>query len=259
MSATLGAPRPERPYEGLLQVTTEISPMAGVEYDAGGVAGASEARERETLFDRLVERAVRHTEAVDREALCLIAGKVVWCVNLTLHLLADEGAALDAAVFASIAALRHYRRPDVSIEGGHVTVHSTNERVPVPLACHHSPLAVTYAVFNVQPQTESQRSMLWAHGRSANMEVEGAIPDIYVPVTLLDPSLIEHTLAETSITFVLNAQKEVCVLDKAGGISLPYQTILELMNDAALRVADLSRLLDSVLAADAEKRVVSVL
>ena len=62
MSATLGAPRPERPYEGLLQVTTEISPMAGVEYDAGGVAGASEARERETLFDRLVERAVRHTE-----------------------------------------------------------------------------------------------------------------------------------------------------------------------------------------------------
>ena len=72
--------------------------MAGVEYDAGGVAGASEARERETLFDRLVERAVRHTEAVDREALCLIAGKVVWCVNLTLHLLADEGAALDLSL-----------------------------------------------------------------------------------------------------------------------------------------------------------------
>lgn len=250
----------------MLNITTDITPMAGMEYDAFGVAGATESREREALFDRLLERAIRYTEAVDREALCVIAGKKVWSVNLTLHLLADEGAAFDAAVLAGIVALRHFRRPDVSIADGEVIVYSPDERVPVSLACHHMPLCVTYAVFLLRPKTDEERNLLHAQSRTAAPKDEGMDLDeskdplvpVDVPVALLDPSLLEQTLAHTSITFVINAQREVCVLDKAGGAPLPYQTILALLGDASKRAAELAKLVEKALADDASHRIVSV-
>lgn len=264
VSASIMPPREQRPYEGMMQIVTDISPMAGVEYDAGGIAGG-DARERETLFDRLVERAVRRTEAVDREALCIIAGKSVWCITVTVHLLADQGAALDAAVLACILALRHYRRPDVSVEDGKVTVYSTEERVPVPLSFHHTPLCVTYAVFVVQPETVEQRHLLTAQTREAS-RAEGELADddnddivvANVPVALLDPSLLEQTLAHSAVTFVVNAQREVCVIDKAGGESLPCEMLLGLLQDAALRANELSSLLENALANDAQTRIISV-
>lgn len=265
VEASLGPPRAERPYEGQLHIVTDISPMAGVEYDAGGVAGATEAREREALFDRMIDRAVRHTEAVDREALCIVAGKVVWCVTLTVHLMADAGAPVDAAVLASFLALRHFRKPEVSVVDGEVIVHSSDERVPVPLACHHLPLAVSYAIFVVQPSTDEERALLLAQSRTASagldehdMDVDNAPTDVDVPVALLDPSLLEQTLAHSSITFVINAQREVCVLDKAGGASLPYKAILALLQDAAIRAGELNKLVEAALTKDASERVVSV-
>lgn len=266
MDASLGPPRAERPYEGQLQITTDISPMAGVEYDVGGVVGATESREREALFDRLVERAVRHTEAIDREALCVIAGKVVWHIHLTIHLLADHGAPVDAAVLASMVALRHFRRSDVSVVDGEVVVHSSDERVPVPLAYHHMPFCVTFAMFILRPETETERSLLMAQSHTASadsqpvdMELENEGPkELDIPVALLDPSLMEQTLAHSSISFVMNSQREVCVLDKAGGASLPYQVILDLLKDAAMRAKELTQLVDTALAEDARTRVVAV-
>ena len=121
VNATLCEPRNDRPYEGIVQVHANLTPMAGVEYDTGGVHGATESREREALFERLLERAVRHSEAVDREALCVLSGKVAWCVDVSVHILADQGAAMDAAVLASMLALRQYRRPEVTVENGQVT------------------------------------------------------------------------------------------------------------------------------------------
>lgn len=262
VDATLVPPREERPYEGLLNITTDITPMPGMEYDATGVAGPSDSREREALFDRMLERALRYSEAVDREALCVIAGKKVWCINLTVHLLSDEGAACDAAVLASLTALRHYRRPDVTIAEGEVTVHSPDERVPVPLACHHMPLSATYAVFLLRPKSDEERSLLLAQSRMAEEDGAMAFDEeagyLEVPVALLDPSLLEQTLAHSSITFVVNAQREVCVLDKAGGAPLPYQTILSLLGDAAKRTSELAALVEKALADDARERVVSV-
>lgn len=266
MDATLGPPRAERPYEGQLQITTDIMPMAGVEYDAGGVAGATESREREALFDRLVERAVRHTEAIDREALCVIAGKVVWHIHLTVHLLADHGAPVDAAVLASMVALRHFRRSDVSVADGEVTVYSSDERVPVPLAYHHMPFCMSFAMFILRPETETERSLLMAQSHTAStdsqlvdMDVEKEGPkDLDIPVALLDPSMLEQTLAHSSISIVMNAQREVCVLDKAGGVSLPYQVIMVLLKDAAMRAKELTQLVETALAEDASKRVTSV-
>ena len=57
---------------------------------------------------------------------------------------------------------------------------------------------------------------------------------------------------------MVNAQREVCVIDKAGGVSLPYETMLSLLQDAALRASELSSLVEEALSNDAQTRVVSV-
>ncbi|WFD36440.1 3'-5'-exoribonuclease [Malassezia cuniculi] len=264
VSAEIVPPREQRPYEGMIQIVSDISPMAGVEHDAGSIVGG-DAREREALFDRLVERALRRSEAVDRESLCIIAGKSAWCITITVHLLANQGAALDATILASMIALRHFRRPDVSVEDGQVIVHSTDERIPVPLSFHHTPLCVSYAVFIVQPQDDEQRHLIASHSGIA-MREEGALADddddeefdLDMPIALRDPSLLEESLAHSLVTFVVNAQREVCVLDKAGGASLPYQALLSMLQDAAVRAGELSALVEEALHNDAQTRIISV-
>ena len=87
----------------------------------------------------------------------------VWQIRINVHFVNDEGNMLDCASIACIAALRHFRKPEVTVEGTEVTVvsatttvlpdsegllqHSLEERVPVPLALSHSPYCVTFASF----------------------------------------------------------------------------------------------------------------
>jgi exosome complex RNA-binding protein Rrp42 (RNase PH superfamily) len=46
----------------------------------------------------------------------------VWSIRLDVHFLDDEGNLLDCASIAAITALRHFRRPDVSVLGEEVTI-----------------------------------------------------------------------------------------------------------------------------------------
>ncbi|CDU24525.1 probable RRP45-Exosome complex exonuclease [Sporisorium scitamineum] len=243
--ATLIPPRADRPYEGFLQITTDISPMAGVEYDSTG--GNASARGREVLFDRLIEKAVRRTEGVDREALCVVAGEQVWNVHLTVHLLSDTGAGLDAAVLCSMLSLRHFRRPDYAIENGNqVHLFSIDERVPIPLAIHHTPLCVTFAIFNNLPSPISNDNTDPPSSASA------------LTVALLDPTLLEESLATSKLTLVLNAQREICVLDKSSGSPIQPSLLLDLIQVGLNRIKQLTELLEEALKNDAQTRVVEV-
>ncbi|EPQ31751.1 uncharacterized protein PFL1_01083 [Pseudozyma flocculosa PF-1] len=283
--ATLVPPRSDRPYEGFLQLTTDISPMAGTEYDTSGGATSS-ARNREILFDRLLEKAIRRTEALDRESLCVIAGEQVFQIHLTIHLLSDCGAALDAAVLCSMLSLRHFRRPDFTIEDGKVTLYGEDERVGVPLAIHHTPLCVSFAIFEIQSQEakmdehyddddvrreeerdeEEQDALAPSRDEaddptsrpkpSSNAATIAASADR--TVALLDPSQLEETLCDSKLVLVLNAQREICVLDKAGGAPLDADKLLETLKAGLLRVKELSERVEAELKRDREVRIVEV-
>ncbi len=120
----------------------------------------------------MIERSLRDSRAIDTEALCIRAGEKVWAVQIDVHVLDDGGNLIDAASIATVSALLHFRRPDVSITGDAITVvrtprttaclswltwslilcsrctqHSVADREPVPLSIHHLPLCVTFAVF----------------------------------------------------------------------------------------------------------------
>lgn len=77
---------------------------------------------------RLIERSLRDSRAIDTEALCIRAGEKVWAVQIDVHVLDDGGNLIDAASIATVSALLHFRRPDVSITGDAITVVRTPPR-----------------------------------------------------------------------------------------------------------------------------------
>ncbi|WWC98319.1 hypothetical protein V866_005210 [Kwoniella sp. B9012] len=221
VTASIVKPREDRPYEGFLLINSEIGPMASSVYENG------RSSDSEILITRLLEKSIRRTEAIDREALCILAGEKVWQLRLTLHFLSDSGNLLDCASLASMMALKHFRKPDVEVIGDEVIIHSPEERAPVPLAIHHTPLCLTFAYFeNLSP--------------------------------ILDPTHLESTLCSGTLTVTMNAQREICVLSKAGGTPLSVEEIMGVVRVGVDKVRDMVKIMDEALEKDRENRVVEV-
>lgn len=53
----------------------------------------------------------------------------------------------DCGSVAALAALAHFRRPDVTTTGEEIKIHSHNERDPIPIVLHHYPVCVSYAIY----------------------------------------------------------------------------------------------------------------
>lgn len=71
VSAEMAKPNPDRPQEGLLNISCETTPLAGPAHEVG------RQTEEEGNLARLLEKALRDSGAVDREALCMVAGQKV--------------------------------------------------------------------------------------------------------------------------------------------------------------------------------------
>ncbi|KAH9914367.1 ribosomal protein S5 domain 2-like protein [Epithele typhae] len=216
-------PPPERPLEGMLTIHSELSPMAANEYEPGRPS------DQEVTLTRMLDKVLRRSDAVDKESLCVLAGQRVWHIRLTIHVLADAGNMVDCACLAGIVALKHFRRPEVEVEGEDVTVHPPSERAPVPLSMPHTPFAFTFAFY----------------------------PDPETP-PLLDPSHLEETLSEGLLTIALNAQRELCVVQKAGGTPLAPDDVLRVMDVAVARAKELDKIVEARLAEDWKGRNVEV-
>jgi len=223
VDAKMIKPQPERPFEGSITIHSEISPMASSDYEPGRPS------DEEVTITRMLDKVLKRSDAVDKESLCILAGQRVWHIRLTLHFLADAGNLLDCACLAGIVALKHFRRPDVEVIGDEVTVHLPSERAPVPLAIHHTPFCFTFAFF----------------------------PDASTP-PIIDPSQLEQRLSAGSVSIALNAQKELCVLQKLGGVPLSTDEILNLIDVAVTKAKETNRLVEARLQEDWLGRKVEV-
>ena len=184
VSGELVQPFPDRPSEGLLQFNVEFSPLASEAFEPGRPPPAA------IELVRLIERAVRESQALDTEALCVINGERVWLIRVDVTIMDHDGHLTDDAVIETMvrvrdagrrlpftqlsmppfspcaqAALQHFRRPEVSAEreGGDgpegrtvVTVHHSDERPTAPLPLHHVPLAVTFALVSAPARSDFQ-------------------------------------------------------------------------------------------------------
>lgn len=199
VSGRLVAPYPDRPTEGSLLVSARLSVRA----EACGLVQGE--------LQRSLERALKESDCLDLESLCVTAGELVWTIACDVALLDYDGASVDAAVLSAVAALRAFRRPDVSLShsgslSGSLTLHSADEREPLPLAMHHSPLAVTAAIITASAPLQQKSSAAPLSSLSASL-------------LLMDPSLLEEAAQEGAVTFSFNAHRELCGLSKHGAAS----------------------------------------
>ena len=75
---------------------------------------------------------------------------------------------------------------------------------------------------------------------------------------VVDPSLLEQRLSAGTMSIALNAQREICVLHKAGGVPTPPDEILKLLDVAVCIAKDLDRVVEARLREDWVERKVEV-
>jgi exosome complex component RRP45 len=182
--------------------------------------------ETEILLSRLLEKSLRRSSAIDTESLCLIAAQKVWSIRADVHILSCDGNLIDASCIAVLSALQHFRKPYVSIEGETVTVYTLAEREPVPLSLLHFPFCVTFSFYT------------------------GATEEI----VLLDATLQEEQLRESSVTVSLNRHGEICQIAKLGGRAIDARLLLHCTNLALVRVKELSAFVAKRLKEEDKKR-----
>jgi exosome complex component RRP45 len=123
-----------------------------------------------------------------------------------------------------MAALQHFRRPDVLVEGEKATILSIREREPIPLSILHQPLCVTFSYFE-----------------------EGEI-------FLVDANQAEEQVRQGEVIITMNRHGEVCQVAKYGGATVDPLALLSCTNVALQKVKDMSKFIQKRLEEDAKKR-----
>lgn len=209
------APYPDRPNDGLIQFT------------ASGSHASDKAGFTDTELSRMLDRAIRESDALDTESLCIVGGEKVWSITCSVTVLDYHGNLTDACIFAAMASLRCFRKPEVSLSRemaelddagseaveapsssttngsgalalGQTMVHvfSFDEREPLPLALHHTPLSVTMAAF--KGLVKASASDAGGDGRDGGGSSDASAPPKRTEL-LIDPSTIEEMECDTKI------------------------------------------------------------
>ncbi|KAH7125513.1 ribosomal protein S5 domain 2-type protein [Dendryphion nanum] len=218
ISVDVTAPLPERKFDGIFQIVTEFSPMASPAFEIGRPTDA------EVILSRILEKAIRRSNALDTESLCIIAGLKCFALRADVHIIDHDGGLIDASCIAVMAALQHFRRPDVLVEGEKATILSVREREPIPLSILHQPLCVTFSYYE-----------------------EGEI-------FLIDASLAEEQVRQGEVIVTMNKHGEVCQVAKYGGATVDAVALLNCNNVALQKVKELSKFIQQRLEEDAKKR-----
>lgn len=203
VSAEITQPYDDRPFEGIFIISTELSPMAGPQFENGNNTGESEI-----MISRLIEKAVRRSSALDLETLCIVAGSKCWSLRADIHFLDCDGGFVDASCISVMTALLHFRKPDVIVTAEGVISNPPQERVPVALGILHIPLSVTFSLFNPHDMEENFK------GQSNN------------EIAIIDATLNEELLRDGFFTVTLNKNREVVHISKAGGLPMDALTLM---------------------------------
>lgn len=218
VSAEIIVPKPGRPTEGELFVNLELSPMAAPHFEAGRLGDYG------VEVSRLLERCIRDSQCIDLESLCVVSGEKVWALRVDAQVLNHQGNIVECAGIATIGALMHFRRPDVTVIGTDVTVHNPRDREPVPLHLHHYPFLACYAFYD--------------NGRTV----------------LVDPTDLEERIAEGLLSIAANSHEEVCLLHQHG-CTVRKDLVLLCSRLASVRAKTLATMLKAEIAKDDEARM----
>jgi exosome complex component RRP45 len=259
VSCDITEPFPERPTEGFLQFAFELHTSlfdrhknypAALQSKSPANLTQQNLQELSIEWSRVIDRSLRGSRAIDTEALCLVAGEKVWSLKVTLNVLDLDGNVLDCAHIAAITALLHFRRPEVTIEGENVIVHSVSDREPVPLSVHHIPICVTFGFFERDRLIKLESLSTTSSSSSSNTTSTTNIDEL----VCVDPCLREELMVDGTMTIAVNGHGELCAIQKGGGLALKTSQIIKCAKIAAVKAQEVTSLIKKALSDDEIQR-----
>ena len=154
---------------------------------------------------RVVDRGIRESQAVDTKKLCIESGKKVFVVFVDVYVLNHDGNLIDASALAAMAALMNTKMPNFEIKAGELKI--KQGYTPLPMKSH--PITVTIGKINNK--------------------------------LIVDPWLEEESIMDSRITFAINEAGNICAIQKGGSSYFTPQQILEALNIALDKAAELRK------------------
>ena len=111
ITSRITEPYQDRPFEGIMTINCEIPNH--IKLQSNDTTNNNNDNEDEfiNLINRALDRAIRRSNAVDLENLCIIAGEKVWELIIDLQVLNYDGNLIDSGCLAIITALLDFKNP----------------------------------------------------------------------------------------------------------------------------------------------------
>lgn len=273
VSANLVPPRSDRPDQGTVSISVDLSPAASTAFRQAGPAttGGGEpssssssrgnfppADEHQKLtanrIVRCLERILLTGGALDCEALCVSPGLWAWKLSVAVTVLDAAGNLTDASVLAAMAAIRHYRKPAVSSNnnnnGNNGAASESDNQCLTPLSSSQQPALIPSEIkeptplplhhtpvtisFALIPEEDVTRSSTASSSSSA-------------VAALVDPNDREELIQTGQLTIAMNVHLEICLLDYPGGCELQPSKLRECYLSAKKIIQQLCHSLEETL------------
>lgn len=196
----VGEPFPDIPNMGMLRLDAEFTPMAHPDFSSGPPG------EDATEVARVVDRAIRESEAIDLEKLCITEGEKVWSVFVDIYPINHDGNLIDASTLAAISALKNTKMPTLDKDGKIV-----REKLKNPLPIVHQPITVTI----------------------------GKIGDKII----LDPAFEEEELIDAKLSIGIREDGKVVSMQKSGSVGLSDDDVDKMIDIAVKKSKELRKLI----------------
>ncbi|NAZ31203.1 MAG: exosome complex protein Rrp42 [Acidilobus sp.] len=133
-----GKPFPDTPDEGVLQVNSELVPMASPVFEPGP------PDENAIELARVIDRSLRDPKAIDLKSLVIRPGEKAWVLWIDVYVLDYDGNYFDASMLGVMAALMNTKLPEYEeTESGELIVH--RDKLTTPLKLNKRVVLVTTA------------------------------------------------------------------------------------------------------------------
>ena len=133
-----GRPFPDTPDEGVLQVNSELVPMASPVFEPGP------PDENAIELARVIDRSLRDPKAIDLKSLVIRPGEKAWVLWVDVYVLDYDGNYFDASMLGVMAALMNTKLPEYEeTESGELIVH--RDKLATPLKLNKRVVLVTTA------------------------------------------------------------------------------------------------------------------
>ncbi len=214
-------------FAGYVVPNLALPPLCHPQFKQGA---PSEAAQTASQF---LNEVIVNSGMIDLKDLCIVKGKYVWVVYVDMTCLNFAGNILDTSIKALTAALKSVMVPNVTVISNDsdetMEEEESDDKVDKD--------KVKKIEIEVDPE-QRQPLKLGPMPLSCTMSVFG-------DKLLLDPTDEEEVLADASVTVVLNTDKEVCNLQKAGGTPLGSDKVQNCISLAKKHSKVIQKLIES--------------